>query len=418
MLERFFSSTYVLNRLRDGALGEFVDDLAAHLHERGHSRRVAQAYICATGHFAHWLVGERIPPTALDEKTATRFIEEHLPVCECSVPTGSRCHLRPGLAQLLIVLRERGCISARPVKELSPVDTLIAAFDAHLASTCGAAVATRHLYTKFIRRFLEPRHGVGPVTLTNLRASELVGFVSRLAEHSKPATIHVMRTALRSFIRFAQLHGLCSGGLAEAVPKVACWRRASLPTCLTEKQLSTLLDSFDRSSATGLRNYAMALCLAQLGLRAGDVARLTLDDLDWRAGTLRLDIDKERRATVLPLPAIVGRAIVAYLRRGRPETRDRHVFVRHALPIGREIGAQAVSTAIRQALKRANISAPSFGSHILRRTAATRMVRAGASLKQVADILRHRSLNTVMIYTKVDLPRLAEVALPWPEVQS
>jgi integrase len=157
--------------------------------------------------------------------------------------------------------------------------------------------------------------------------------------------------------------------------------------------------------------------MAQLGLRASDVAGLTLDDIDWRAGTLRLLVAKERRASVLPLPRSVGRAIVVYLRRGRPRTQDRHVFVRHALPLGQPIGADVVRTAIRRAFGRAQVSAPSQGTHTLRHTAATRMVRAGASLKQVADVLRHRSLNTVMIYTKVDLPRLAEVALPWPEVK-
>ncbi len=162
----------------------------------------------------------------------------------------------------------------------------------------------------------------------------------------------------------------------------------------------------------------MTLCLAQMGLRAGEVAALSLDDIDWRAGTLRLARAKERRASVLPLPAQVGRALVSYLRNGRPPTRGRQVFVRRRAPRGEPITSSSVSAVVRRAFTRARIDVPIRGAHVLRHTAATRMVRGGASLKEVADILRHRSLDTVMIYTKLDLPTLAEVAQPWPEVRS
>jgi integrase len=158
--------------------------------------------------------------------------------------------------------------------------------------------------------------------------------------------------------------------------------------------------------------------MAGMGLRAGEVAALLLDDLDWRAGTLQVRRGKERRTSLLPLPAPVGRALVGYLRHGRPRTRDRHVFVRHQLPVGQPMGSPAVVAAVRQAFMRSGLETPFKGAHVLRHTAATRMVRAGTSLKAVADILRHRNLETTMIYVKVDLPKLAEVALPWPEVRS
>jgi integrase len=157
--------------------------------------------------------------------------------------------------------------------------------------------------------------------------------------------------------------------------------------------------------------------MAGLGLRACEVAALSLDDLDWRVGTLRVSRGKERRASVLPLPARVGRALVGYLRHGRPHTDDRHVFVRHQLPVGQPLGSAAVKTAVRLAFIRARLTVPFKGAHVLRHTAATRMVRAGASLKQVADVLRHRCLETTAIYAKVDLAKLAEVALPWPKVR-
>jgi integrase len=161
----------------------------------------------------------------------------------------------------------------------------------------------------------------------------------------------------------------------------------------------------------------MTLCLAQMGLRAGEVAALSLDDIDWRAGTLQLGRAKERRTSTLPLPACVGRAVVSYLRDGRPRTPRRQVFVRHRAPIGEPITSSAVSAVVRRAFVRARLDVAFRGAHVLRHTAATRMVRAGASLKEVADVLRHRSLDTVMIYTKLDLPALAEVVQPWPEVR-
>ncbi len=178
-----------------------------------------------------------------------------------------------------------------------------------------------------------------------------------------------------------------------------------------------MLAVFDRDTDIGRRDYAIALCLYQLALRASDVARLRIDDIDWRSGVVQI-VGKSRRACRLPLPAAVGRGVAKYLREGRPKSSSRHVFVRHCVPLGDPIDACAVRSIIRRAFARTGLDVPSRGTHVLRHTAATRMVRAGASLKEVADVLRHRSLDTTAIYTKVDLPRLAAVALPWPKVQS
>lgn len=417
MLERFFIAPYVLRRLRSGALGHVVDDLAAHLHERLHSRRVARAYLCAAGHFSRWLAVERIRMRRIDEQTVARFLNEHLPNCECPGPSGSRCHVQSALIQTLSMLRERGYVP-RPTSARTPVDAILGLFSSHLQTICGVTDLTRRHYLWRVRSFLERRYGSGPVTLENLRPAELIEFVSREAGRTSAISARSWSHALRSFVRFAHLHELCDGSIINAIPKIRCVRRlASLPKSLTEIQVEALLDSFDRSKAIGLRDYAIAVCLVDLGLRAGDVAALMLDDVDWQAGTLRLKVDKGRRARILPLPATVGRAVVAYLRGGRPRTKDRHIFVTHLLR-GRPINTRVVTALISRAFQRADLTTPAKGAHCLRHTAATRMVRAGASLKEVADVLRHQSLETVMIYTKVDLPRLFEVALPWPEVRS
>jgi len=161
----------------------------------------------------------------------------------------------------------------------------------------------------------------------------------------------------------------------------------------------------------------MVRCLAYLGLRAGEVAQLSIDDIDWRAGTLCIPRGKTRRASVLPLLAKIGQALVSYLRAGRPKTSERRIFVRHLIPKGAAINSGVVRNATRRAFERSGLNVPSRGTHVLRHTAGTLMIQWGATLKEIADVLRHRNINTTMIYAKVDIPTLASVSMPWPEVR-
>jgi integrase/recombinase XerD len=418
MLGQFFISNYVQRCLQGGALGPAVNEVAAYLHERGHSPRVAQSYLLAAGHFLRWLALKRTPFSTVSEATLSAFLEGHLPRCRCRVPHGSRCHLRTALHHVLVVLRARGLAAPVQHRAPSPVDKVVNDFNAYLLDTRGAAAATCRIYVSYARRFLDVCFGAGEVDLRRLGAKDLIAFVLRQTRECAPATAAVVRTGLRSFLRFAQLHDLCDVDLAAAVPRVARWRRANLPRGLSEEQLAVLLAAFDLTTPAGRRDHAMVVCMAWLGLRANEVATLLLDDLDWRSGTLRVGRGKERRASLLPLPVPVGRALVGYLRHGRPRTSDRHVFVRHQLPTGQPMTSSGVTAVVGRAFERSRLEVPSRGAHTLRHTAATRMVRGGASIKEVADILRHRCLETTMIYAKVDLAALGEVALPWPEVRS
>jgi site-specific recombinase XerD len=226
-----------------------------------------------------------------------------------------------------------------------------------------------------------------------------------------------VRTALRSFFRFLQVEGLCDERLEAALPTVACWRLSTLPRSLSDRQLEQVLASFDVSTPFGHRDRAIVLCLATLGLRPREVADLCLEDIDWHCGTVRLRTRKTRRAAVLPLPHAAGRAIVAYLRGVRPTTDERRVFVQYlGSHRGEPLSSNAISAVVVRALRRAGVEAPLAGAYVLRHTVASRMVRRGASLKEVADILGHRCLDSAAIYAKLDLPALREVALPWPEV--
>jgi len=294
---------------------------------------------------------------------------------------------------------------------------LVSEYGQYLQQAIGVSESTRHQYIHYVQRFLsETFTDVIPDKLRNLQPGELIQYVIKQREHHNVPVLKSMLTALRSFLRFLQMKGLCGARLVNAVPSLPAWKLSGIPNYLTKEQLRKFLASFDRRSPTGRRDYAIALCLARLGLRRKEVTHLALDDIDWRSGILRITSSKSRRFSSLPLPEDVGKAIVDYLRSGRPPTEERHLFVCHRHRIGRPLQSAAIRNIIRRRFKRTGMKVPSGGTHILRHTVATHMVQQGVSIKEVADFLRHRSLNTTVIYTKVNLPMLLEVTLPWPKV--
>jgi site-specific recombinase XerD len=297
-------------------------------------------------------------------------------------------------------------------------DDLLDAFTEYLRVTRGAAPATCERAGRDVRHLLTHLSAGDPLDVRQLTGEVLRGFVVDRARRQSPRTARRAASAARSFVRFLHLHGVIDGRLAQAVPTVRDCRRATLPKALDPAQWRQLLAAVDPSTPARRRDGAMLLCLGSLGLRAKEVADLSLDAIDWRAGTLTIAISKARRGHRLPLPATVGRAIARYLRSGRPATSARQVFVRHFRPIGAPLTSLVVTRAVQRAFQRSGLDVPSRGAHTLRHTAATAMVRAGVSLKAVADVLGHRSLDTTALYTKVDLPRLRDVARPWPEVVS
>jgi integrase len=218
--------------------------------------------------------------------------------------------------------------------------------------------------------------------------------------------------AVRGYIQFRATLGDAVQHLAFAVPTIANWRLSTLPRVLSEADIQRLLRSIDQSAPSGKRAYAMVRCLVDLGLRTHELVRLRLEDIDWQNGTIQLVANKARRTDVLPLPVETGGAIAAYLRTERPTTANRAVFVRHVAPYDEPIGPGVVRDVVIAAFRRCGWS--HCRVHILRHSAASRLLAAGVPLKEIADILRHRSLDTTAIYTKVDTNRLAAVALPWP----
>jgi integrase/recombinase XerD len=322
---------------------------------------------------------------------------------------------RAALRHLLEFLRREGVIAAEPIAalRLTPAERSVHAYVEYLRDARGLASATITNYAPFIQGFLTDRFGDGSIRLARLTARDVVRFVQRQAPRLHLKRAKLLTSALRSFLQYARYEGAVTLDLAAAVPAVANWSMPAIPRAIGDKQIRQLLASFNRRTATGRRDYAIVLLLARLGLRAGEVSGLELEDLDWEAGQVSVR-GKRGHRTALPLPGDVGAALAAYLRHGRPSTTCRRVFLRSKAPIQGFLGQCAIGSIVRHALLRTGISAPTTGAHQFRHALATRMLRRGASLTEIGEILRHRNPQTTTIYTKVDLPALRTLALAWP----
>jgi site-specific recombinase XerD len=286
-------------------------------------------------------------------------------------------------------------------------------YEQHLREERLLAKATIVNYVPFVSQFLEDRFGTGPASLSKLRARDVVRFVQCQAPRLHLKRAKLLTTALRSFLRYVRYRGKTRLDLAAAVPCVANWSMPSIPRGIAPEQVRRLLRGIDRSTAVGRRDYAILVLLARLGLRSGEVAFLELEDIDWESGCLHVH-GKSGRRIQLPLPKDVGDAIVAYLRHGRPRSTSRRVFLRAKAPIRGFLSQSAVGTIVRHALLRAGIEAPTTGAHQFRHGLATQMLRQGASLAEIGELLGHRSPDTTRIYTKIDVEALRTLALPWP----
>jgi len=397
--------------LEDSVLQPYVSRYGAHLRRGRYAPSTQRVYLCCVAHFAHWLTGERCGLTAIGEAAVARFLSEHLPACGCPYPVRRLRHeLRAALAQLLDVLRVDGVGALDPTLDTAVAQEL-ARFDAHMRDVWGLADTTRCRRGRVVGEFLLTHFGDQPISMSKVSATSVRRFV--LGEDGRNAgSITVIGGAVACYLRFRSMSGDRVSELAAAIPRAAHWRLASLPEVLTDAEIDELLQSFDQPFPSHRRAYAMTRCLIDLGLRSSEVVNLRLEDIDWTDGTIRLFGTKGRRADVLPLPVATGSAIAAYLREERPQTSNRAIFVRHVAPYDEPIEKGVVKGAVLASYRRCGWTRT--GVHILRHSVASRLLRTGAPMKDIADVLRHRSLDTSAIYAKVDLTKLAAVALPWP----
>jgi site-specific recombinase XerD len=392
---------------------QYVAALKRFLGERGYAAHTISAYLDCAAHFFQWAERSGLDLARMDETVAAHFFDGHLARCNCGWPTRSgRKDAGAALGHLLLVLRTLGVTAARPVN-LTPVDEELRRFDEHMDHVRGLAPRTRRTTLRIVRELLWRRFRDRPVVVSAITPEHVRHFFARQSERYRaPASAGALVSALRGYFRFRAAAGDPVSGLISVLSYPANWQHASLPKTLADEEIERLLNSLDWPGPSMRRSTAIVRCAVDLGLRSGEVAELGLDDINWRTGTVTLRKTKSRREQVLPLPEPTGRAIAAYLKYERPNTAHRGVFVRRVAPRDKFIGADLVRKTIRRAYQRAGL--PYTRSHLLRHTIARRLLAGGSSLKEVADVLRHRSLNTTLIYAKLDSRNLRAVALPWP----
>jgi site-specific recombinase XerD len=319
------------------------------------------------------------------------------------------------LEQLLDFLRQQGACALSPAAQQTPIDIIASKFEHHLRSERGLANETVSRYTTTARQFLADRFGTDPVSLHSLLPTDVIEFIRRQTTHLQPSAVKCEVTGLRSFLRYAQYCGEISSQLVASVPSVATWTTTpKLPKAISAEHAKRAIDSCDIHTADGLRDRAVLLILSRLGLRAGEVIKLRLDDIDWDVAQLRVH-GKGRHESLLPLPADVGKAIAAYLKSGRPASDDRSLFLRSIAPIrGLKEDSDAVGSIVSRALRRAKVDSPHKGSHQFRHALAVGMLQRGASLSEIGEVLRHRSPQSTSIYARVDVEALRTIAFVWP----
>jgi len=355
------------------------------------------------GQLCRWLAQQDFSIQCLDEERLRAFCRAR----------DKRRHDWKTLKDFLKQLRTSGVVptpsAAREENSLHPIER---EFARYLEQERGLTDNTFARMLPAVRRFLREQYDKGPVNLAELTAKDVTGFILAHIDDEGPASARAVVTYLRSFFRFLHQRGDTATDLAAAIPAFSQWRRSGVPKFLAPEEVEKLLQSCDRSTPAGRRDYAILLLLARLGLRGGEVAHMVLEDIDWAAGEL-LVRGKSAREDRMPLPHDVGQALAGYLREGRPRCASRRIFIRARAPHQGFAGPVAICDIVRRALARAGLNPDFKGAHLLRHSLATHMLRKGSSLAEIGEVLRHQLPDTTEIYAKVDLGALRALAQPW-----
>jgi site-specific recombinase XerD len=400
--DRIYAGT--LDELRRGPLAAHLKTYAQQLRDEGYAVQTGQSQLRMLGHFNRWLQSEGFGADEIDASTVKRFVRSR----------GKTGKPRKGdTAAFARMLRMLRADQAVPLSPPTPCQTILEQFQHYLRQERGLSEATIMRQTPIVRALLAEVLPAGIPDFHQISASDIAGFVQRQAERITTKSAPTVVTALRSFFRDLLYGGAIETDLAACVPTISTWSLSGVPKFLRAEQIQRVLNCCDRNTAIGKRNYAILLLLARLGLRAGEVVTLTLDDINWEAGLITVR-GKGKRVAQMPLPVEVGAAIAAYLRQARPDCSSRRVFIRQNAPLVGFANSVAICSLVDRALERAGVESAYRGSHLFRHSLATEMLKQGASLPEIGDLLRHRRPDTTTIYAKVDLVSLRSIALPWP----
>jgi integrase/recombinase XerD len=411
MLTTYLKNPLTLERYRSEPAGPHLDAFLGWLEQRGYQPRRIPHLLRGVHRFSRWAYGAGLTLQELDA-TALEAFRLHLEACQrLHYPSGRLSHLFVGARHFVTFLAAVELIAPTAlVSPLPPEPALLGAFRCWMRTHRGTTEATLTGYRQTILALL---HTLGEQPEA-FEAKALRTFVLTRAGCGGIGRAKTVVTAVRMFLRFLIAIGRCPPGLDHALPTLAQWRLASLPKYLPADAVERVLVSCDLATPSGVRDRAVLLLLARLGLRAGDVAALQWRDIDWQDGTLCV-AGKTRRTSRLPLPQEVGEAILAYVTHQRPRVSSEHVFLTTIAPLT-PLRPKAVTQIAARALQRAQVESPSLDAHVLRHSAATSMLRQGVSLPSIGALLRHASVETTAHYAKVDITLLQAVARPWPEV--
>jgi len=408
-VELFFPKPESQPRVREGPLADDINAFAVWLAAEGYAPFTARQKLQFAADLSRWLASRKLAVDDLDGDQIKAFHAAREPRRERH---GDAATGRQLLDRLRVTGRVPPADSDPPGDD--PLERIARTYERFLLDERGVKPRTVANYLPTVRSFLAERFGSREITLESLAAQDANQFIVREAQRLSRSRAKLVGTILRSFLRHLHQGGAIPTDLAGAIPPVVNWSRAGLPKWLPPEEVQSILSNCDRSCVAGRRDYAILLLLARLGLRGGEVAALTLDDFDWDAGTLTV-LGKGPRREPLPLPWEVGEAVTNYLRSGRPaDCPTRRVFVRLNAPHRGFATTVAIDDIVRRALTRAQLDPPFKGGHLLRHSLATGMLRNGATLEDIGQILRHRHPETTQIYAKLDLEALRTVAAAWP----
>lgn len=414
MITEYFKWHQYLTRLLATPAGPHLSALSEEMKAQGFSYWILRSRLQGAAHFSDWNQRQGRSIEQMHESMLAEF-QTHLDTCRCHRPLRlskyADVRLLAGAQAFLDYLRRCRVITSVPPsnKEADP-PVLIAGFREWMRCQRGTKENTLHRYGVVLKDALET---LGPDP-ARYRAESIRTFILGRTEGRTRANAKEVTSVTRMFLRYLVAEGKCRAGLDDAVPTLAMWRLSALPRYLPAADIERVIAACDRETAVGLRDRAAILLLARLGLRAGDIRQMELADIDWTHASIRVS-GKSRYEAKLPLTQEVGDAVLEYLRKGRPPVQGTHLFVRMQGP-WKPLHVSAVSAIIARAIARAGVQTAFRGAHVLRHSAATEMLRQGATLQQVGTVLRHRYLDTTAHYAKVDVQRLRDIALPWPEV--
>lgn len=399
--------------LLSGALAPHLPSFIEKLRLGRYATCTTQQYVAGIAHFSRWMTQQSLLVHCLDEHLVKQFLTEHIPRCVCSKPVAHGLRdLRAALRILLVVLREQGAIPL-PLSTTGDIADELRRYDEHMDKARGLSESTRRDRLRIVQRLLRHKFAKRTLVIDHLQPGDVRQFIAQQLELvSTTSNAKALAAALRDYLRYRTTCGDQMAGLLGVISLPANWAMASLPRSLKPDEVICLLESFNSSLPSPKRGYAIVRCALDLGLRANEIAKLQLTDIDWRAGTVNLNETKAHRQDTLPLPVVTGQALADYIQHERPKTTNQAVFARILAPRDQPISVNVIHRVIRDAYQRIGLT--HGRTHALRHTLACSLVNQGSSLKEVADVLRHRSLKTSLIYAKLDNSKLVAVALPWP----